>query len=135
MKRLLLIATALLALTAPANADSLPDAYLGRWCFNGNGYKSVDSEAEWKACLAGDGYMEIKRDGWVGHEETCKFISIKNTSEKIPRENEVGRDIWKGSWRPIIYVTARCRFFEDPPWNVRLKIRWFRGGGFSMTEK
>jgi hypothetical protein len=37
MKRLLMIAAALLALTAAASADPLPDAFLGRWYYPSSG--------------------------------------------------------------------------------------------------
>jgi hypothetical protein len=133
MKRLLLIAAALLAATAPANADPLPNGYLGRWCFNGNSYEAVDGK-DWETCLDGDGYMEIKRNGWIGHEENCKFISIKDTREKIPREDDVGRDIWKGAWRPVLHITARCAG-EGTTWKLRMTFKWLRGGGFSITER
>jgi hypothetical protein len=139
MKRLLLIATALLALTGSASADPLPDGYLGRWCANGahgDGitYEAVDGKEEWETCLDGDGYMEIKRNGWAGHEEDCKFISIKATREKIPREDIDGRDVWKGAWRPVLHITARCTG-EGTTWTLRTTFGWLRGGGFSRTER
>jgi hypothetical protein len=134
MKRLLLIAAAVLAFTGTANADPLPNAYLGRWCFNGNGFEAVDGN-DWKTCLAGDGYMEIKRNGWIAHEENCRFISIKHTEEKIPREDVDGRDVWKGAWRPVLHITARCTFEDDTTVKRRMTFKWLRGGGFSITER
>ena len=67
MKAILL--AAVLALPAcAANADPLPDAYLGRWCYGGYDedkkammYDLVATKKEWKKCREGDGYMEIKR--------------------------------------------------------------------------
>jgi hypothetical protein len=133
MKKLLMT-VALVALTGAAHADPLPDAYLGRWCFNGIGMEEVVTAEEWKTCLAGDGYMEIKRNGWVGHEENCKFISIKYAREKIPREDVDGRDVWKGAWRPVMHITARCTG-EGTTWKKRVTFKWFRGGGFSITDR
>jgi hypothetical protein len=134
MKRLLLIAAALLAFTAPANADPLADGYLGRWCFDGNSAFEAVDETEWEECLKYDGYMEINRKGWMAHEENCKFTSIKNTLEKIPHDDEAGRDVWKGAWRPVVHITARCAG-EGTTWKLRVTWKWLRGGGFSVTNR
>ena len=63
MKVKAILLAAVLALPAcAANADPLPDAYLGRWCYGGYDedkkammYDLVATKNEWKKCREGDG--------------------------------------------------------------------------------
>jgi hypothetical protein len=130
-----LLATVLALPACAANADSLPDAYLGRWCSDGgNAYESVETEQEWKTCFDSDNHLEIKRDGWIRREQSCKFISIKHIKEKIPPEDDIGRDIWKGNWRPATRIVARCTGDNDGPWKATMMLRWIRGGGIYISD-
>ena len=118
MKAILL--AAVLALPAcAANADPLPDAYLGRWCYGGYDedkkammYDLVATKKEWKKCREGDGYMEIKRTGYSRHEEDCTFISVKHAT-KIP--NTV----------PVVRIVAQCGG-EGATWRDHIELSFFK---------
>jgi hypothetical protein len=145
--RMILLAIALALPAYAANADPLPDGYLGRWCFNGSTYEPAETEKDWEACHAGispsltstDGnYMEIRRDGWVGKryggQENCKFISIQGAREKIPLADDIGRDVWKGSWRPVLHISVRCTD-ENTTWKQQMTFKWGRGGTFTIMAR
>ena len=118
MKAILL--AAVLALPAcAANADPLPDAYLGRWCYGGYDedkkammYDLVATKKEWKKCREGDGYMEIKRTGYSRDEEDCTFISVKH-APKIP--NTV----------PVVRIVAQCGG-EGATWRDHIELSFFK---------
>src|SRR5262245_28097664 len=102
---------ALLLATGAARADPLPDIYLGRWCLSENShhydvgiYRMIGTEEEWKTCQDRDANLEIKRSGWERYEDSCKFISIKYTGEKMP----VSTKPRKEDWIPVVRIIARC---------------------------
>jgi hypothetical protein len=120
MKMKAILLAAVLALPAcAANADPLPDAYLGRWCYGGYDedkkaimYDLVATKKEWKKCREGDGYMEIKRTGYSRHEEDCTFISVKHAT-KIP--NTV----------PVVRIVAQCGG-EGAIWRDHIELSFFK---------
>jgi hypothetical protein len=120
MKMKAILLAAVLALPAcAANADPLPDAYLGRWCYGGYDedkkammYDPVATKKEWKKCREGDGYMEIKRTGYSRHEEDCTFISVKHAT-KIP--NTV----------PVVRIVAQCGG-EGATWRDHIELSFFK---------
>ena len=120
MKVKAILLAAVLALPAcAANADPLPDAYLGRWCYGGYDedkkammYDLVATKKEWKKCREGDGYMEIKRTGYSRHEEDCTFISVKH-APKIP--NTV----------PVVRIVAQCGG-EGATWRDHIELSFFK---------
>jgi hypothetical protein len=138
MRKLLLtgIATLFLA-TGTANADPLPNIFLGRWCHSDGGalegstnlYLKIEAEREWEVCRDGDKYMEITRHGWKRIEEDCKFISVKHTGEKTP----VSTKPKKEDWVPVVRITARCHF-EDGTAKVRVTFRYVKVGVLLLDE-
>ena len=120
MKVKAILLAAVLALPAcAANADPLPDAYLGRWCYGGYDedkkammYDLVATKKEWKKCREGDGYMEIKRTGYSRHEEDCTFISVQRAI-KIP--NTV----------PVVRIVAQCGG-EGATWRDHIELSFFK---------
>jgi hypothetical protein len=106
MNRLLAaITTIMLVLIGTANADPLPNVYLGHWCFQDETALPVTTEKEREECYVRDGYMEIRRDGYSMHEQKCKYVSIKHTGEKQPASTKSR----KADWILVIRILARCK--------------------------
>jgi hypothetical protein len=115
----ILLAAALVLPACAVNADPLPDAYLGRWCYGGYDedkkammYNLVATKKEWKKCREGDGYMEIKRTGYSRHEEDCTFISVKHAT-KIPKTV------------PVVRIVAQCGG-EGATWRDHIELSFFK---------
>jgi hypothetical protein len=68
--------------------------YLGRWCQDGDTALRVMTEKEWNECRDGDGYIEIRRDGYSMHEQECRYVSIKHTGEKWPTSTKPRKEDW-----------------------------------------
>jgi hypothetical protein len=137
MKKLLLTGIAVLLLaTATARADPLPDSYVGRWCWNGNFYEMVRTEEE---CHHDDPYMEITRHGWTrhwtGHDDSCKFVSIRYTGEKMPMSTQPREE----DWVPVVRIFARCYVKEAGgviilTFRERITFRYLKGAWLSIDE-
>jgi hypothetical protein len=111
----LLLGTTVLA-AVPAHADPLPDVYLGGWCLGDSSADPITTKEERKECVANDNvsYLEIKRDGYLelrhyGGNQTCKFVSIKQTGEKWPASTKPRKE----DWIPLVRVLARCEERDD----------------------
>jgi hypothetical protein len=129
MMKVYLLAAVLAFSACAANADPLPDVLLGRWCGvqsdRDDGiieYIKAFTKEEWTACLDSDGYLEIKRDRWEGHEESCKFISVKHTGEKTPASTKPTRK----DWVPVVRITARCTG-EGTTWKKQATFAYGKG--------
>ena len=76
-------------------------------------------------CKSSDGYLEIKRDRWIAHEEDCKFIAVKHTGEKTAASTKPRpRDMI-----PEVRIDLRCKGnnSNSEPWNMRVIVFYQRG--------
>ena len=69
-----------------------------------------------------DGYLKIKRDRWIAHEEDCKIVSVKHTGEKTaavtqPRAQDMV---------PVVRINLRCKG-EGEAWNMQVTVFYQRG--------
>jgi phage-related protein len=136
MKKLIIAAAALIALTTSAKAD-VPEIMRGHWCAAsgintsiGEGYfNKVDGE-EWKKCQEGDGYLTLSRTGYVAHETTCRFLSVRDTGRKsAPWTKPYPKEMV-----PIVRVAARCTQ-EDSRYKVSFEFTYLKGGGLQIEVK
>jgi hypothetical protein len=125
MKKPLLVAVSGMALlaSAPAHADSLPEVYVGVWCFDGNDNKNFTAIGrDEDNCLGDENWLKIDRKSYRRNEdEVCKFISLKHTTQKLSR------------WitHTVARIVARCED-EGKSWIERLKFSHQQG---SLTSK
>ena len=137
MKKLLLTGIAALFLaTGTAHVDPLPNIYLGRWCLDnknsddrGSVYGAVYTEKEWEACQARDGHMEINRSGFERYEDSCKFVSVKYTGEKMPLSTKPRKE----DWVPAVRIFAHC-YVEGMTYKGRIILRYVKGGGLLLED-
>jgi hypothetical protein len=122
MKRLLLIATALLALAGPADAgDRLPAVYLGHWCST---YSEPEDDPNLYAAKKPG--VECARD-WLmlkphklvdaDGERECRYRSIKNTTGRLT-ETTNGR---------LTEIIAYCRAEEAPGYITKFWLSHSKG--------
>jgi hypothetical protein len=82
----ILFVLAFAALSWPAHADPLPEAYLGKWCFLQSveqiGRQQILSGSKGEECAY---YIKISLNGYElsPGDDRCKFASIKHTGQKI----------------------------------------------------
>jgi hypothetical protein len=124
MKKILFAMAMLVGALAPAHADSLPDSYIGVWCF----YPGLihDHSSGYSGGQVGDcsdGYIEIKRSGYnlSPGDDTCKFISIKHNW--VNKGARLGR---KEDWVSVIRIVGNC-VGEVGPWVDRRELSYSRG--------
>lgn len=111
-RRLLLLATALIALNAQnAQAEgALPKAMLGGWCATGHTTDAADTwssstyrRSSRRACGEGD-WLQLGARGYVeqvGEPVTCRFVSV--------------RSMWTRGGAQWHAITARCQA-EEADW-------------------
>lgn|SRR5262249_10302789 len=122
--------TALFLATGMAHADPLPNIFLGRWCHNDNDflYHTVKTNEEWKTCQDNDGQMEINRHGFERYEESCRFVSIKYTGEKMPMSTKPRKE----DWVPVVRITARC-YVEGINGKAQIILRYIKEGAMTIA--
>ena len=116
-----------------AHADPLPNIYLGRWCLdnkNSDDRGSVYTEKEWEACQARDGHMEINRSGFERYEDSCKFVSVKYTGEKMPLSTKPRKE----DWVPAVRIFAHC-YVEGMTYKGRIILRYVKGEGLLLEDE
>jgi|SRR6516225_7735300 hypothetical protein len=128
MKKLLMMAAALLAFATPARADQLPAIYLGQWCASGDepdsAYFAVTPENK-----CGETHLlTIKQDRLIeGVETECRFRSIKKTNDLRPNHTKPT----KADWTPVMEILAYC---EEIASHVKLRLI-YQKGALSIESK
>jgi hypothetical protein len=133
MKRLLLAAAAVLALTGAAHAgDRLPAAYLGHWCENGSSAR-IDSLGKFHEGSGEFGFYSAKKpgaecatDGLIlkphklvdaDGERECRFRSIRKMSERT------------------VEIIAYCRAEEAPGYIQKMWLTTYSKGTIYFEEE
>jgi hypothetical protein len=124
MKRLLMIAAAVLAFAGAATAGELPRDYRGAWCADADpAGETFMRKANVKNCKQ---WMVVRARGFTDAdgERICRFISIRKAGQDPKLDARFSR----------FAVTARCRAEEDPPYTVKMELSSF-GNSLNLKEE
>jgi hypothetical protein len=140
MKRLLIAAAALVALTSAANAVELPRIYLGTWCgpnlenslMGKTGDESGMYTKDRENCAPNDGAFVLGKTGFNFGVESipCQIKSVRRTGQSWPISTKPRNGEWpKGDWIPAVDITARC-----DRQTVVIRVEWHKGGFLGLTD-
>jgi hypothetical protein len=127
MRKLLLLATATLALVpgAQAHADALPIEMLGKWCATTESFSNALFERS-KNCKHEDYSLTIKRNSIEYWESGCTFSSIAPRVQTTWSYNNRGR--LETKYYRVFEVKAKCGG-EGENWNETMFLSYYPEGG------
>jgi hypothetical protein len=107
-----------------ARADQLPPVFLGKWC-----HQSGDEKSKGKTyhrvgsrCSKED-MLVIEPTGYHGWEFGCRYISIKNTEQRLPASTKPR----KANWIPVVRISARCEAEGEEPAKPEFILKYYKG--------
>ena len=112
------------ALGSCARADQLHPNYLGKWCHQSGHAKSKDKTyyRDSSRCSKDD-MLIIERTGYHGWEFGCRYISIKNTGQRLPASTKPK----KHDWIPVVRISAHCEGEGEEPSNPEFILKYYKG--------
>jgi hypothetical protein len=112
------------ALGSCARADQLNPVYLGKWCHQPGHEKSTDKTyyRDASRCSKED-MLIIEPTGYHGWEFGCRYISIKNTGQRLPAFTKLR----KADRIPVVRISARCEAEGEEPSNPEFILKYYKG--------
>jgi hypothetical protein len=107
-----------------ARADQLHPVYLGKWCHQSGNAKSKNKTyyRDGGRCFKED-MLIIEPTGYHGWEFDCRYISIKNTGQRLPASTKPR----KADWIPVVRIFAHCEAEGEEPANPEFILKYYKG--------
>jgi hypothetical protein len=124
----MLLAAFLSWANAAQAASSLPQEFVGKYCFETGETSSLSSLDDWTEQCPPDSWITIGRDHHKAHEESCRFVKVTSRFDRtIPAATKTPLGV------TVYTVTAKC-VGEGTTWRGKYDL-YFSKGALYMKSK
>jgi hypothetical protein len=124
----MLLAAFLSWANAAQAASSLPQEFVGKYCFETSETSSLSSLDDWTEQCPPDSWITIGRDHHKAHEESCRFVKVTSRFDRtIPAATKTPLGV------TVYTVTAKC-VGEGTTWRGKYDL-YFSKGALYMKSK